>query len=172
LFAPSHVDNRLEGRCDEEAELKGYGARVVDTASTLSSVLDEIIRNDSEAVIVLSGDHGPFLSNKCDRQADIGTLEQYRDRVGAMSAVRWPDGYDGRFDALIKTNVNVFRYVLASLVDGSTEGVGGHVPDDVFVRGSDEQVLEVVKDGSPVLPAIRLSPLDLEKISAAAAARQ
>jgi hypothetical protein len=120
---------------------------------------------------VLSGDHGPFLANQCGRQVDVGTLAEYRDRVGALSAVRWPEAYDGRFDERIKTNVNLFRYVFASLIDGSTDGVGGHVPDDVFVQGT-EQVLQILEDGSPVLPAVKLSAEDLEELLAAAGTRQ
>lgn len=171
FFAPGHVSNRLVGTCDEELELEQYASSVMDTTGVLDSLLDEIIRNDSEAVIVLSGDHGPFIANQCGRQVDIGTIEEYRDRVGVLSAVRWPAGYDGRFDARIKTNVNLLRYVLASLVDGSTDGVGGHVPDDVFVHGT-EQVLQILEDGSPVFPAIRLSPSDIEALSAPAASRE
>jgi hypothetical protein len=167
FFAPMHASNRLVGQCDEELELEGYADRVVATAETLGSVVDEIIRSDGDAVIVLSGDHGPFLANQCGRETDIGTIEEYRDRVSALSAVRWPSEYDGRFDERIRTNVNLFRYVLASLVDGSTDGVGGHVPDDVFVHGS-AQVLQVIKDGSPTFPAVRLSTQDLESLSAAA----
>jgi hypothetical protein len=170
LYRPAHASNRVVGRCDEEQELKEYASRVVTTTEILDSLLAEIIRHDSEAVIVLGGDHGPLLDNKCGRQVDIGTIEEYRDRVSVLSAVRWPDGYDGRFDDRIKTNVNLLRYVLASLVEGSTDGVGGHVPDDVFVHGS-EQVLQIVKDGNPAYPAIKLSPLDLEALSAAAARR-
>lgn len=168
LFSPSHVANRLVGRCDEELELREYAGRVADTVGTLGSLLDEIIRNDSDAVIVLSGDHGPFIANQCGRETDIGTIGEYRDRVGVLSAVRWPDGYDGRFDGRIKTNVNLFRYVLASLVDGTTDGIGGHVPDDVFVHGG-EHVLQILKNGSLASSPVRLSTQDLEELAAAAA---
>jgi hypothetical protein len=170
LFVPLHADNRVVGRCDERAELEKYSRSVAAATVSIESVVDEIIRNDPNAVIVLSGDHGPFVANQCGRQVDIGTPEEYRDRVSALTAIRWPGGYDGRFDGRIKTNVNVFRYVLASMIDGSTEALGGHVPDDVFVQGS-EQVLQILDDGNYAIPPAKLSAPELQALSAGAGGR-
>ncbi len=84
---------------------------------------------------------------------------------GVLTAIRWPAGYDSRFDDRIRTNVNVFRYVLASLIDGSTEALGGHVPDDVFVRGND-RVLKILDDGELLIPPAQFSTSELSELYA------
>jgi hypothetical protein len=164
LFVPNHANNNIVGRCDEKEELEKYSRRVPAAAESVESIVDDIVRNDRGAVIVLSGDHGPFIDNQCGRQVDIGSVEEYRDRVGTLTAIRWPDGYDGRFDERIKTNVNVFRYVLASMIDGSTEALGGHVRDDVFVQGK-EQVLQILDDGKYLIPPAKFSATELRELS-------
>jgi hypothetical protein len=161
LFEPGHAPNEVFGRCDEESELVRYEQRIADAVSEIESMLDEIIGKDPGAVILLSGDHGPYLTNRCEPETDIKTPGEYRDRVGALTAIRWPSGYDGRFDERIKTNLNLFRYVFASLIDGSSEALGGRVRDDVFVRGSERgsepTFLKILDDGRLLVPPAELS---------------
>ena len=167
LFAPGHTLNTVVGRCNEQAELGRYAQRIADTVPDIESMIDEIIRKDSNAVILLSGDHGPYIANRCERDFDINTPAEYRDRVGVLTAIRWPSGYDGRFDERIRTNVNLFRYVLASLIGGSSEALGGRVPDDVFVRGSyrgsERTFLKILDDGEFLLPSAELSETHVRK---------
>lgn len=161
LFAPQHAPNTVVGRCNEQFELGQYAQRIADTVPDIESTIDEIIRKDPDAVILLSGDHGPFIANRCERNFDINTPAEYRDRVGVLTAIRWPSGYDGRFDERIRTNVNLFRFVLASLIGGSSEALGGRVPDDVFVRGSnrgsERTFLKILHDGEYLVPPAELS---------------
>ena len=167
LFAPGHTPNTVIGRCDEQSELGQYARRIADTVPDIESMIDGIIRKDPDAVILISGDHGPFITNRCERNSDISTPEEYRDRVGVLTAIRWPSGYDGRFDERIRTNVNLFRYVLASLVGGSSEALGGRVPDDVFVRGSyrgsERTFLKILDDGEYLVPPAELPATHLRK---------
>jgi hypothetical protein len=156
MFVPGHVDYKVIGRCDEATELKAYRRNVAAATRQIESIAGEIVRTDPGAVIVIAGDHGPFITNRCKHYVDIDSLAEYRDRVGILMAIRWPDGYDGRFDARIRTNVNVFRYVLASLMNGRTDALGGHLPDDVYVRG-DTHVLKILDDGEFRIPPARVS---------------
>ena len=167
LFAPGHTPNAVVGRCNEQSELAQYAQKIADTAPDIESMIDEIIGKDTDAVILLSGDHGPFIANRCERNVDINTPAEYRDRVGVLTAIRWPSGYDGRFDERIRTNVNLFRYVLASLIGGSSEALGGRVPDDVFVRGSNRgsegTFLKILDCGEYLLPPAELSETHMRK---------
>jgi hypothetical protein len=163
MLDPKHTKTKVAGRCVEEAEVESYSRRIMGAADRIESIVDEIIQKDHDAVIVVSGDHGPFIANRCEWTGDIDTREEYRDRVGVLTAIRWPKDYDNRFDGRIRTNINVFRYVLASLIDDSTEALGGHVPDDVFVRG-DNQVLQILDDGEFVLPPVKLSAPELNEL--------
>ena len=163
MFEPGHTKAKVAGRCVEETEVELYSRQVIAAADQVESIVDEIIQKDHDAVIVVSGDHGPFIANECERAGDIGTPEEYRDRVGVLTAIRWPTGYNNRFDGRIKTNVNVFRYVLGSLIDDSTEALGGHVADDVFVRG-DNHVLQILDDGEFLIPPVELSTSELSEL--------
>jgi hypothetical protein len=163
MFKPGHTKDKVAGRCVEQAEVASYSQEVAAAADQVESIVDEIIQKDHEAVIVVSGDHGPFIANQCEWTGDIDTPEEYRDRLGVLTAIRWPRGYDNRFDEELRTNVNVFRYVLASLIDGSTNALGGHVPDDAFVRG-DNDVLQILDDGEFLIPPVKLSRAELNEL--------
>ncbi len=115
-------------------------------------MIDSILSKDPTAVIVLAADHGPFIENRCQRRFDISTLAEYRDRVGVLMAIRWPSGYDGRYDERIKTTVNTFRYVLASLADNESELLSTVVPDDVYVLGNND-ILKIIENGEVLATA-------------------
>ena len=72
----------------------------------LGTLLDDIIVRDPTAVIVIAGDHGPFIVKQCAAVADLGTVEDYRDRAGVILAIKWPENYDGIYDQHIITTVN------------------------------------------------------------------
>jgi hypothetical protein len=164
LYSPGHAGNRVVGTCNEVAELEKYTREVSKVTDDLISIVGEIIRLDPDAVIVISGDHGPFISNQCSRDADLQTPGEYRDRVGAITAIRWPAAYDGRFDKEIKTNVNLFRYVLASMMTDSEDLMNGRVPDDVYVFG-DNHVLKILNDGEFQLPPEELSETEMRDLN-------
>jgi len=149
-FKPGHPPN-AKGRCDESFELERYADRVRAAGRFLSGQIGRIIERDPAAVIVLAGDHGPFLSNGCASNAYIDTAADYRDRAGALMAIRWPQGYDGRYDERISSGVNLFRYVLAALAETPSQLLERAVPDDVFVRGG-RKVFKVLENGRPLEP--------------------
>lgn len=160
LYRPNHVRNAMIGRCDEREEQAAYAGRVAETIPVIQSFVNEILQADPDAVVIVGGDHGPFIAHRCEREADIGTVDAYRDRVGVLTAIRWPAGYDGRFDDRIRSNVNLFRFLLASLIDGSEDALGGREPDDVFVHGGQRRVLEILDDGEYLMPPVVLTADD------------
>lgn len=149
IYKPSHSPNEIAGKCEEEKAIKAYAAGIKSANPTLKWLIKEIIRNDPEAVIVLAGDHGPYISNKCDRFGILTTPEKIRDRVGILTAIRWPTGYDGRYDNKIKTSVNMLRYLLASLAENEAEVIKTAVPDDVYVmmKKDNEFFFKIVEEG-------------------------
>ena len=46
----------------------------------------DILEGDPGAVIVLAGDHGPFLSNRCAPLGLLDGVQEYRDRAGILTA--------------------------------------------------------------------------------------
>jgi hypothetical protein len=97
------------------------------------------------------GDHGPFIANKCSRWTDLDTLSGYRDRIGALMAIRWPEAYDGRYDERIITTINTFKYVLAALTEDDAAILETVACDDVYILGSTD-ILKIVADGSILVP--------------------
>ncbi len=148
-YNPGHAPNDLAGRCDMERERTAYVKKLAVTHQVLTEIIAHILSEDPGAVIVLAGDHGPFIANRCHQLKYIDRLQDYRDRVGAILAIRWPEGYTGRFDTRLKTGVNWLRYVLAELVDDDGPLLNTAQQDDVFARAG-RRVIQIIEDGVPL----------------------
>ena len=163
LWGPNHSQRELDGKCDEQKELEKYAGRIKETNVILKKLLASIIDKDPDAVIILIGDHGAYIKNKCQRYDTITTLEQLRDRIGILCAIRWPISYDGRYDSKIKTSVNLLRYVLASLAKNETAILNTTVPDDGYVvmynYRSGHRFFKIVEDGNMMAQPISLNDL-------------
>jgi len=160
LYKPGHASNLRQGTCDQAKEVAQYSKQIEAVNKYLTIMIDSILSKDPTAVIVLAGDHGPFIENKCQRRFDISTLAEYRDRVGVLMAIRWPSDYEGRYDDRIKTTVNTFRYVLASLADNESELLSTVVSDDVYVMG-DNDILKIIENGEVLDTARHYTKVDL-----------
>ena len=152
---PGHSSNSSKGKCDESVELKKYAIRVESAGRFLREQISEITERDPSAVVVVAGDHGPFISKRCTKNAYIDSASDYRDRAGAMMAIRWPSSYDGRYDDRISSGVNLLRYVLASLAEDPEPLLETAVPDDVFIRAGG-RIFKVVERGKPLEPPERV----------------
>ncbi len=151
IYPPGHVDNRRKGICDETEEIQSYKQRVASANDHLEGMIRKVLVGDPDAVIVLAGDHGPFISNSCDFEENIDSVAEYRDRLGALLAIRWPGEYDGGYDDRIKSNINVLRYVLASLTGDGAGALDGLAAEDAFAIGS-SGFHRIVRDGEIVIP--------------------
>jgi hypothetical protein len=137
-----------------------YGKRLDSTNRFLEQLIEKLVQQDPGAVIALVGDHGPMISNRCDWTADIGSEAEYSDRLGAILAIRWPEHYDGRYDDRIKTSINLFRYLLASLAKNDKALLDSLVTDDVYAQGSNGK-LKIMSEGQLLMPPEKLSDEDM-----------
>jgi hypothetical protein len=149
-YTPNHSPNKVAGICDEALELSSYAERVEYASRYMTNQIEDILAQDPEAVIVLAGDHGPFISNKCSPLGTLDTVEEYRDRAGILTAIRWPKSYRGEYDDRIVTGVNLFRFLLASLAFDATPLLQSAVSDDVFIRDRALRPYIVIQDGKPL----------------------
>jgi hypothetical protein len=149
-FKPGHPPG-AGGRCDETQALEKYAQRLRSAGAFLRRLIGSIIERDPTAVIVLAGDHGPLLAHGCSSNAYIDRVAEYRDRAGALMAIRWPASYDGRYDERIVTGVNLWRYVLAALAADPTPLLATAADDDVFVRAGGK-IFKVLADGKALEP--------------------
>jgi hypothetical protein len=98
------------------------------------SIVDDILAGDDEAVIVVAGDHGSWGHRMEVRQN--GTRIPHKmiglDKLGILMAIRWPaNTVEGLISSKI-TNVNLFRYIFASLSD-SKEILSTRQPDNGYI---------------------------------------
>jgi hypothetical protein len=150
VYTPSHSPNKDFGRCDERVELRNYAKRLEHASAYMINQIEDILALDPEAVIVLAGDHGPFILNNCSPLGTIDTVEEYRDRAGILTAIRWPKSYRGEYDDRIVTGVNLFRFLLASLALDATPLLQSAVSDDVFIRDEALRSYMVIQGGKPL----------------------
>ena len=77
-------------------------------------------KNDPNAIIVLLGDHGPYLTKNCavlrDFKMDLIDKYDVQDRYGTFLAVHWPDELTVRDDN-VEIIQDVFPTILANITD-------------------------------------------------------
>jgi hypothetical protein len=117
---PGHSQN--SGSClpDETAQ---YAARLRVAQREIVEDIEAIERSQRDAIIIIAGDHGPFLTGDClymarFRPHDL-TATNLADRYGAKLAIRWPSELPERLDK-IKVIQDVFLAVFAYLLDDET----------------------------------------------------
>jgi hypothetical protein len=82
--------------------------------------VQRILDNNPEAIVVVAGDHGPYLTKNCAslnefEEAEISRLD-IQDRFGTFLAIRWPDKGFERFDEIVVLQ-DLFPVIFAYLFD-------------------------------------------------------
>jgi hypothetical protein len=160
---PHHSQN--SGAClPNEVEL--YKERLLSANIEMRQDVEMIIENDPDAIVIVAGDHGPYLTKNCIETSDsydsseISRLD-IQDRFGTLLAVRWPTGDYKKFDDIIVLQdifPAIFAYLFqdprlleskvepttldagtisgAAVVDGVIEG-GIHSGEPLYTGGND-----------------------------------
>lgn len=148
---PGHSQN--SGAClPDETEL--FEARLKDANIEMRADVDLIIENDPGAVVIIAGDHGPYLTKNCfETTNDISEISRLdiQDRHGSFLAIRWPTGdYEKYDDITVLQDVfpAVFAYLYrdAAILDAKIEPVitapyatsGAAVNNGIIVGGIDD----------------------------------
>ncbi|KAA3644819.1 MAG: hypothetical protein DWQ07_15555 [Chloroflexi bacterium] len=113
---PGHSQNSGACRPDETNLFK---ERLVDANLEMREDLEFTIANDPEAIIIVAGDHGPFLTKNCidtGESYDISDISRLdiQDRYGSFLAIRWPTGNFEDYDD-IKILQDLFPAIFAYL---------------------------------------------------------
>ncbi|HPR64860.1 MAG TPA: hypothetical protein PK014_11625 [Thermoanaerobaculia bacterium] len=97
---PSHSQN--SGKCQPD-EVKLYAERLKGANREMRGDIDILVKHDPEAIVIIAGDHGPYLTKNCEKTGnhyDISEINRLdiQDRYGTFLAIRWPasdfDDYD------------------------------------------------------------------------------
>jgi hypothetical protein len=129
-----------------------------------------LAKNNPEAIVIIAGDHGPFMTKQgyglhkglTDYRSDDIDRFDIQDRFGAFLAIRWPEhGYAERYD--IKILQDIFPAVFSYLFNDDTLfetirikkrttvtnhlTLGVYVDDGMIIGGND--------DGKPLFEGIQ-----------------
>ena len=142
---PHHSQN--SGVClPNETEL--FKERLTEANVEMKQDIGSIISSKRDAIIIINGDHGPYLTGDCTQLIKLKTEEvnqlHLQDRYGSFLAIRWPDNSYKELDnirTLQDTFEVVFKFlfktesILWKSVPTSTLGVNETLPDEIIKDG-------------------------------------
>ncbi len=150
---PSHSQN--SGAClANETEL--YMERLQEANIEMKQDLDLIIENDPNAIIIVAGDHGPYLTKNCISTtgfydtSEISRLD-IQDRYGTFLAIRWPTGDFVKYDditvlqdlfpsvfAYLYQDPKILEYKIEPIIGGSNSISDVTVNNGIISGGVDD----------------------------------
>ena len=97
---------------------------------------------------MILGDHGALLSNNCTwSDPDVTSIEAISDNLGILMAVKWPQGYDGRYDSGIHSLIDLSWYLLQYLSGDGMDEAQKPYSTSFLIRESDDLIYKVIQDG-------------------------
>jgi hypothetical protein len=113
---PSHSQN--SGACLEN-EIELYKERLEVANLEIKNDVQLLVKNDPEAIIIIAGDHGPYLTKNCSTTEgayDISSISRLdiQDRYGTFLAIRWPTEEYKVYDDIIVLQ-DIFPVIFAYL---------------------------------------------------------
>jgi membrane protein insertase Oxa1/YidC/SpoIIIJ len=116
---PLHSQN--SGICRED-ETDIYNKSFEKAVTLLERKLALIKKYDPDSIVVIMGDHGPYLRGDCaylkNYQPSEVTELFMRDRIGTLVAIHWPDKYKAeKYDKNLLMNQDIFPIIFSYLYD-------------------------------------------------------
>jgi len=115
---PGHSQN--SGAClPNETELFREG--LIQANHRMKQDVETIMQNDPGAMIIVAGDHGPYLTKNCTstgRHYDISQISRLdiQDRFGTFLAIKWPTENSSQYDDIIVLQ-DLFPVIFAYLFE-------------------------------------------------------
>ena len=125
---PHHVEfwNTDESIVDERDK---YVTRINEVNSWLKLLVNDITSMDKDGIIVILADHGGWVGLKSfNHLYSAEEPKLIRSTFGNIAAIKWSNNLVPNYDANLKTNVNLFRVLFASL--GENPKYLGHLEDN------------------------------------------
>jgi hypothetical protein len=118
-FEPGHA--QMSGKClPNETAL--YEARLIVANHEMKQDIETIIQNDPGGIVIVAGDHSPYLTKNClsdlaghDDVSEISRLD-IQERFGAFLAIRWPTEDFSEYDDITVLQ-DIFPAVFAYLFE-------------------------------------------------------
>jgi YidC/Oxa1 family membrane protein insertase len=114
--------------------------RYVAALAEMEKDIETILQNKSSSIIIVIGDHGPYLTGDGYILANYSIEEitelMIRDRFGTLVAIHWPDPERAsKYDKNLLVNQDIFPVVFAYLVDSVK-------PLDLMAKGGKKAVFK------------------------------
>lgn len=117
---PGHSGN--SGVCDYSTEKNEYFKGMGIANKEMNNDVKSILINDPESIIVLVGDHGPYLTKNCRelRNYDASTIDKYdvQDRYGAFLSIYWPSDISNK-NKDIQIIQDIFPAILSNITNNN-----------------------------------------------------
>jgi hypothetical protein len=114
---PNHSQN--SGVCLPD-ETDRYASRLEVSNAEMRKDVSAILDRDRDSIIIIAGDHGPYLSGDCflleGYARDQITALHLSDRYGTFLAIRWPSSIEQKHDD-IRILQDVFVSIVATLAE-------------------------------------------------------
>lgn len=125
---PSHSQN--SGACLAD-ETDQFEKRLVAANIEMKQDVDLILNRDPDAIVIIAGDHGPYLTKNCfETTNDISEITRLdiQDRHGTFLAIRWPtEDFEEYDDIVVLQDLfpSVFSYLYkdATILEAKIEPV-------------------------------------------------
>lgn len=121
---PSHSQN--SGKCLVN-EIDLFRKRLHEANLQMIDDIKTIMKNDPHAIIIVAGDHGPYLTGNCSSLSRGNFLSKdkvsrlnIQDRFGTFLAIKWPKSYKNIYDKNITVLQDIFPAVFATLLDNES----------------------------------------------------
>lgn len=122
IFNPGHISNTPADSKGIKGEREHYIESLQVSNKKLEEITTTILKNDSEALIVIMADHGGFVGMKSLEA--LYTKSSDPDFVNSIFssilAIYWPRDEAPEFDDKLKTSVNLFRILTSYLSENDS----------------------------------------------------
>lgn len=144
---PGHIQTRQADSKGKEVERSVYLDKLKESNQWLKGIVTKILDKDHQALIVISSDHGGFVGLEYTRQHQTKTMD--RDLIYSMFssalAIKWPDNEMATYNKELKSSVNLFRVLFASLSE-------------------DDSYLDVLEDDSSFISINKDAPVGIYEV--------
>ena len=114
---PGHSQN--SGSCSS-IERQSYFEGMKRANTEMKNDVLNIFKNDKDPIIVLLGDHGPYLTKNCTllKDYDINKIDKYdiQDRYGTFLSIYWPEDVSSDEHNIVITQ-DIFPAILSNITN-------------------------------------------------------